>query len=117
MADLQLNLGIDFGTSFTKVCVRETGKGTSWIINFSKSKADLNEALLPTKIVITKDGSLLAGLTQSEWSEYNDQIEIDIDFIKMRLAHLDLSKEGQQYSFDDLPKYHMHFYYVIFHTN
>jgi hypothetical protein len=58
-------------------------------------KADLKEALLPTKIVITKDGTLLAGLTNLNGIKHNDNIEINIDFIKMRLANIDLSKKDK----------------------
>ena len=64
---INLNLGIDFGTKFTKVCVRDTDRDRSWVITFTNGSPKLDEALLPTKIGICSDGSLLAGLTESEW--------------------------------------------------
>ena len=102
---INLNLGIDFGTKFTKVCVRDTDRDRSWVITFTNGSPKLDEALLPTKIGICSDGSLLAGLTESEWKT-QPQTPIDVDFIKMRLANIDLAKEGEGYSFDSLPEFH-----------
>lgn len=102
---INLNLGIDFGTKFTKVCVRDTDLDRSWVITFTNGSPNLDEALLPTKIGICSDGSLLAGLTESEWKT-QPQTQIDVDFIKMRLANIDLAKEGEGYLFDSLPKFH-----------
>ncbi|MEZ2235235.1 hypothetical protein [Microcoleus sp.] len=101
---INLNLGIDFGTKFTKVCVRDTDRDRSWVITFTNGSPKLDEALLPTKIGICRDGSLLAGLTESEWKT-QPQTQIDVDFIKMRLANIDLAKEGEGYSFYFLPKF------------
>lgn len=105
MTDLNLNLGIDFGTSFTKVCVRDTDRNSSWLVTFSNSRSLLDEALVPTKLAICSDGQLLAGLTQSEWQEQTNTIQVSIDFIKMRLAHIDLSSEGQGYHLDCLQNF------------
>lgn len=102
---INLNLGIDFGTKFTKVCVRDTDRERSWVITFTNGSPKLDEALLPTKIGICSDGSLLAGLTESEWKT-QPQTPIDVDFIKMRLANIDLAGEGEEYSFDSLPEFH-----------
>jgi hypothetical protein len=100
---LDLNLGIDFGTSFTKVCVRDTARETSWIVRFDNSQS-LEGALLPTKIGISHDGSILTGLTQSEWEQQPTDQYTTIDFIKMRLAncYLRIDKEGWQ--FPSLPE-------------
>ena len=105
MSDLFLNLGIDFGTGFTKVCVRDTDRGNSWVVNFTAEKQLINDTLLPTKILIKNNGELLTGLTLSEWKTVIANEGILIDFIKMRLAHIDLSKEAKVYSFDKLPYY------------
>jgi hypothetical protein len=103
---LELNLGIDFGTQFTKVCVRDTSRQRSWIITFTNGCSSLNEALIPTKIGICEDGALLAGLTESEWQKQNLCNVSIIDYIKMRLANLDLMEEGNQYPSDLLPQIH-----------
>ncbi|MGI0479457.1 hypothetical protein ACN4EE_01570 [Geminocystis sp. CENA526] len=105
MSDLFLNLGIDFGTSFTKVCVRDIDRENSWIVNFAEDKKQVNDALLPTKILIKNDGNLLTGLTLSEWKTVNTNEGILVDFVKMRLANIDLSQEEKTYSFDQLPHY------------
>ncbi|AFZ04839.1 hypothetical protein Osc7112_0206 [Oscillatoria nigro-viridis PCC 7112] len=102
---INLNLGIDFGTKFTKVCVRDADRERSWVITFTNGSPNLDEALLPTKIGICSNGSLLAGLTESEWKT-QPQTHIDVDFIKMRLANIDLAQEGEGYSFDSLPNFH-----------
>lgn len=95
---LDLNLGIDFGTSFTKVCVRDTARENSWIIMFNDSQS-LEDALLPTRIGICHDGTVLSGLTQSEWEQHSTSEYTAIDFIKMRLAnlYLRLDQEGWQF--------------------
>ena len=95
---LDLNLGIDFGTSFTKVCVRDTARENSWIVMFSDSHS-LEDALLPTRIGICQDGSILSSLTQSEWNEQPASAYTVVDFIKMRLAnlYLRLDQEGWQF--------------------
>ncbi|ACB53668.1 hypothetical protein cce_4320 [Crocosphaera subtropica ATCC 51142] len=105
MSDLFLNLGIDFGTSFTKVVVRDTSIEHSWLVTFCEKKTSLNEALVPTKIGICPDGTLIGGLTQSEWDESVTSFAVAIDFIKMRLANLDLQEEGQGHLSDSLQSF------------
>jgi len=106
---LDLRLGIDFGTSFTKVCFRDTALDRSEVVTFSKGKGRpmLDEALLPTKLGVCSDGRLLAGLTKSEWEGQTAtiQIAVAVDYIKMRLANLDLASEGQEYPSDLLQSF------------
>jgi hypothetical protein len=102
---LELNLGIDFGTQFTKVCVRDTSRYQSWIVAFSNGCASLNDALIPTKLGIYDNGILVAGITEYEWQKQTSQNLLTIDYIKMRLANIDLIEEGNQYSFDLLPHF------------
>lgn len=104
-AALDLNLGIDFGTQFTKVCVRDIGIDQSWVVTFTNDSPSLNEALIPSKLGICSDGTLLAGHTQSEWQGQTQSISVVIDYIKMRLANIDLCEEGNQYPSDFLPKF------------
>ena len=82
-SSLDLSLGIDFGTSFTKVCFRDTTlgyyDGRSEVVTFSKGRPVLDEALLPTKLGICSDGRLLAGLTQSEWRGQTATIQAAVD--------------------------------------
>ncbi len=97
-------MGIDFGTSFTKVCFRDIAQDRSEIINFGDRQIDLNEALLPTKIAILTDGTLITGLTATEWNNCDRQIEKSIDFMKMRLADLDLPQQNDNWRLEYFPE-------------
>jgi len=95
--DLELNLGIDFGTGFTKVCLRDINNDRAEIVTFAdtkESKVQLDQALLPSKIAILEDGTLMTGLTAAEWASMDRPVQKTIEFIKMRLAHLDLPEDG-----------------------
>jgi HPt (histidine-containing phosphotransfer) domain-containing protein len=101
---LEINLGIDFGTGFTKVCFRDLASDRSEIVTFTETdEADLEQALLCTKVAILKDGTLLTGLTAAEWAESKQPIQKTIEFIKMRLAHLDLPEEAE-WRLDQVPE-------------
>ena len=75
---LLINLGIDFGTMFTKVCFRDVGMQESQIITFGGNTTE--EAMVPSVVRIEADGKLsLAGKsTQSEG--------ILVRFLKMGLT-------------------------------
>jgi chromosome segregation ATPase len=92
---IALNLGIDFGTSFTKVCFRDIAQDRSEIVIFSDRGIDLNEAIIPTKIGIATDGTLITGLTTTEWENRDRDIEKSIEFIKMRLLDLDITQQNE----------------------
>ena len=100
---LSLNLGIDFGTSFTKVCFRDVARDRSEIVTFTDEDTHLEEALLPTKIGILPDGTLITGLTASEWKPYENQVQTTVEFIKMRLANFDLPQSAESWQFKKLP--------------
>lgn len=92
---LEINLGIDFGTGFTKVCFRDLASDRSEIVTFSDTdEAELEQALLSTKVAILDDGTLLTGLTAAEWPCNTQPVQKMLEFIKMRLAHLDLPEEA-----------------------
>jgi len=92
---LEINLGIDFGTGFTKVCFRDLASDRSEIVTFSDaSEVELEQALLSTKIAVLEDGTLLTGLTAAEWQPQSHPFRLSLEFIKMRLAHLDLPEES-----------------------
>lgn len=92
---LEINLGIDFGTGFTKVCFRDLASDRSEIVTFSDTdEIELQQALLSTKVAILEDGTLLTGLTAAEWASNPQPVGKMLEFIKMRLAHLDLPEEA-----------------------
>ncbi len=73
-----INLGIDFGTMFTKVCFRDLGMEESHIITFGGNTTE--DAMVPSVVRIEADGklSLDGGSTQSEG--------ILVRFLKMGLT-------------------------------
>ncbi len=75
---LLINLGIDFGTMFTKVCFRDLGMEESQIITFGGNATE--DAMVPSVVRIEADGklSLARGSTQSEG--------ILVRFLKMALT-------------------------------
>ena len=96
--DLDINLGIDFGTGYTKVCFRDVARDQSEVVTFVEStqgKLILDETLMPTRLAILQDGTLLTGLTATEWRNDNRPIQKNIDYIKMRLAAIDLRKDSK----------------------
>jgi len=97
---MEVVIGIDFGTSYTKVCVRGEDMERSEVVTFAGTT--LNGSLLSTKVAIMLDGSLIAGLTESEWDKSSQCAEVVIDFIKMRLANFDLQHEGKWFEFRPL---------------
>jgi hypothetical protein len=81
-----INLGIDFGTSFTKVCFRDVGSEESSVIPFEKSA--LAGALIPTVVAIGAKGHLYLGdLTPSGATVTR------VPYLKMRLAELRLGED------------------------
>jgi hypothetical protein len=106
MSQISLNLGIDFGTQYTKVCVRDTDRGSSWVVIPGKPEACIEGSLIVSQVAIhPTSGILLAGLTHPEWQYYLKKYPglIIIDFIKMRLAHLDPGREGGNWYSSQLP--------------
>ncbi|MEL7067426.1 MAG: hypothetical protein AAGN15_02095 [Cyanobacteria bacterium J06581_3] len=97
--DLDINLGIDFGTGYTKVCFRDVARDQSEVVTFAEptqGKLNLAATLMPTRLSILKDGTLLTGLTVEEWESDNRPIQTQIDYIKMRLAAIDLRQQNKE---------------------
>lgn len=89
--DLALHLGIDFGTRYTKVCFRDRGRDRSEVVTFTNEQASAENALLRSYVALQGD-RIVTGLTDYEWGHRRREAgTVDIDFLKMRLAHLDLS--------------------------
>ncbi|MDV3353365.1 hypothetical protein QGP82_32120 [Leptothoe sp. LEGE 181152] len=91
--DRVIVLGIDFGTGFTKVCFWDVGSDQAEIVTFASpatEESTLEQALIPTKLAILSDDTLLTGLTMTEWENNTCSIKHSVDFIKMRLADLDM---------------------------
>lgn len=104
LEELDLNLGIDFGTSFTKVCFRDVARNRSEIVTFTDDPTQVEESLLPTRIGILPDGTLIAGLAASEWQIYEPQVKTIVEFIKMRLASLDLPQQTETWRLEQFPE-------------
>ena len=91
---ISLNLGIDFGTKYTKICVRDTELDDSWVVIPGQANSLLDSALILSQVGIRNDGVLIAGLTEAEWLKESPSCIKFIDFIKMRLACIDNKKES-----------------------
>jgi hypothetical protein len=106
MSQISLNLGIDFGTQYTKVCFRDVDREKSYVVIPGKPEACIEGSLIVSQVAIhPTSGVLLAGLTQPEWQYYLKKYPglIIIDFIKMRLAQLDPGREGGNWYSSKLP--------------
>jgi len=68
MSQISLNLGIDFGTQYTKVCFRDVDREKSYVVIPGKPEACIEGSLIVSQVAIhPTSGVLLAGLTQPEW--------------------------------------------------
>lgn len=78
-----INLGIDFGTSYTKVCFRDVGTEESGVIPFEERNPE--GAFIPSEIAVDTGGQLFFGdHVPSGWKV------IRVPFLKMRLAEVSL---------------------------
>jgi len=82
---IAINFGIDFGTSFTKVCYRDVGSETSGIVFIGHN---FSNALAPSVVTISKSGRLYIGDKASLL-----KAPISVPFLKMRLAGLPFGNE------------------------
>ncbi len=51
-------IGLDFGTSCTKVVVQDPSRRTAWAVPFAEFAVKGNPYLLPTKVIVGTDGTL-----------------------------------------------------------
>jgi hypothetical protein len=104
---VELNLGIDFGTRYTKVCVRNTDTDESWVVRIGKARTLVDQGLILSQVAIQNDGKLLGGFTDDEWEARisKSSLSVVIDFIKMRLAQLDPKREASNWYTSALPKF------------
>lgn len=79
-----INLGVDFGTSYTKVCFRDTGTEESFVVTFDAET--LEGALLPSAVAIDKKGKLYAADEAPRGATL-------VRYLKMRLAGVPISNE------------------------
>jgi hypothetical protein len=80
-----INLGIDFGTSFTKVCFRDVGTEESSVVPFETSPAG---AFIPTVVAIDTTGRLSLG------DQIPHRVSVTrVPYLKMRLAGLHLGDD------------------------
>ena len=78
---LAINLGIDFGTSFTKVCFRDAGTEETEVVTFDGDT--IEKAMLPSIVRIGIDGKL--SLETHSQGTHGDQ-HIHLRYLKMGLA-------------------------------
>ncbi len=93
---LAINLGIDFGTSFTKVCFRDLGSEVSGTVAAGKGG---KEALVPSIVAIGSDGRLFLGDSVS-----SKQAAVIVPYLKMRLAGGPIGERLPEFGGIDLNK-------------
>lgn len=102
---LDLHLGIDFGTRYTKVCFRDLGRDRSEVVTFSPlNLVQLDKALLPSRLEV-REGLLYGGLTEGEWRQVRrnaSKANMGIEFVKIRLAQLDVKEIGDDWPFAEV---------------
>lgn len=83
LGPVALNLGIDFGTSFTKVAFRDLGTDHSGIVTFGARST--SGALIPSVVMVGLDGRLLL-----QHADNRGGAAVSVRYLKMRLADPDL---------------------------
>jgi hypothetical protein len=81
MTPLAINLGIDYGTSFTKICYRDVGTEKTGIVTFREMT--LEGAMIPSVVTVSNDGTLILGPSVQKVEN-----ETNICYLKMRLDDL-----------------------------
>lgn len=79
---LNVNLGIDFGTSYTKVCYRNVGTDKSGILTFEGG------AYLPSIVLIGENGTLSTPLAN------NGRSSTEVAFLKMKIGEYSNSQDS-----------------------
>lgn len=80
-----INLGIDFGTSFTKVCYRDVGTEESGVVAVGEG---LENPLLPSVVLVSQGGDLsLSEIGKSQ------PTCVSVNYLKMRLAGTPIESE------------------------
>lgn len=78
--NVEINLGIDFGTSFTKVCYRILGRDIVGLIPFSSSPGSWECTMHPSRLFMEKSGTI----NFSENAGHDNLMELK--YFKMHLA-------------------------------
>lgn len=65
-AEVDIVMGFDFGTSSSKVIIRDSGRRTAYAFPFGSSSSSGNSYLVPTQLYISEDGTL--GLSSGDHS-------------------------------------------------
>lgn len=85
---VDINLGIDFGSRYTKVCYRDIAQEMSKVVTFSEGKPSIDDTLIPSSILVRSDDFLYHPLTMKESKERYSSSDKCIDGIKVRLARI-----------------------------
>ncbi len=83
---IQFNIGVDFGTTFTKVCYRDVGLEISGIVTFGDRL--LESGIIPSYVTIDSDGEL--GVATADPLKESQHI---VRYLKMHLAGMSISDE------------------------
>ena len=107
VSSARVNIGIDFGTSFTKVCYRDLGTSRSGLIDFSNNgAAEITESMIPTKVGLIGDKYLLTGVPEECFRLLGKEQKL-ITQLKMRLATFTGDQNLREFTYGpSWPQYH-----------
>ena len=97
LTPIGINLGIDFGTSYTKISFRDVGAEKSAIVTFGAKSAE--DAILPSVVHISPEGQLTIGDNGSPLGG-----AIEVRYLKMRLADVSAAAKVPPFQGHDLNK-------------
>ncbi len=89
---LEINLGIDFGTRFSKVCYRNVARQESCLVNLSNTKDDWLKSLVPSEIFLNENEQLIL-IDHDEKIDPEVQGWQRLDYLKMLLAGINIRSD------------------------
>lgn len=103
MGPVSFNLGIDFGTRFTKVCYRDVASEKSGIITFGVEAGNWQKAMVPSVVRVHQDGQLKMAWSRDANRTAPEKFN-NFDYLKLRLASLDPTFRDPAWNLGAIPE-------------
>lgn len=98
--EIRINIGIDFGTSYTKVCWRNLNMEQSGVVDFSKGTGlGWRASMIPSAVWLNRSGDIIFDRLAERESPSGFK---KVDSLKMRLAGLNLEEVRRSFNFAKL---------------
>jgi hypothetical protein len=98
---VEINLGIDFGTAFSKVCYRNVGTNVAGFVPFGQESQDCEPTMLPSVVWIDSQGRLYSPFDHRPDGCFESR------FLKMYLAGLGIGEPYKQKTKTRVPVYYL----------